>query len=75
MRVVFGELDEFLTVIVHSCVVFVSHLVANAILDVGTSFIQVCSHCILNILIFNGLLLLLKRLSHVRLLGSLLSDV
>jgi hypothetical protein len=34
MRVGFGELDEFLTVVVHSYVVLVSHLVANVILDV-----------------------------------------
>jgi hypothetical protein len=65
MRVAFGELDEFSTIVVHPCVVLVSHLIANTIIDVGPSCIQVCTPCILNPLIFNGLLLLLKRLSFV----------
>jgi hypothetical protein len=65
MSVAFGELDKLLTIVVHPCVVFVSCLVLNAILDVGLSCIQVCTSCLLNLLIFNGLLLLLKRLSLV----------
>jgi hypothetical protein len=65
MRVAFGELDEFLTVVVHPCVVLISHLVANTILDVGPSYTQACTPCMLNLLIFNGHLLLLKRLSLV----------
>jgi hypothetical protein len=63
MRVAFGELDEFLTIVVHPCVVLISHLLANAILDVRPSCIQVCTPCILKLFFFNGLLLLLERLN------------
>jgi hypothetical protein len=63
MRVAFVELDEFLTIVVHPCVMLVSHLVANTILDVRPSCIQVCTPCILKLFFFNGLLLLLERLS------------
>jgi hypothetical protein len=59
MRVGSSELDEFLTIAVHPLVVLISHLVTNAIFDVRCSCIQVCTSCILNLLIFNGLLFLL----------------
>jgi hypothetical protein len=58
MRVAFGELDEFLTIGIHPYVVLISHLVTNAVFDIRPS-------CILNLLIFNGILLLLERLSFV----------
>jgi hypothetical protein len=60
-----GELDEFLTFSVHPIVVLVSHLVANVILDMRHSCIQVCTSCILNLLIFDALLLPFERLSCV----------
>jgi hypothetical protein len=63
MRVVFDELDEFLTIVVYPCVMLISHLVFNVILDVRLSCIQVCTPCILRFFFFNGLLLLLERLS------------
>jgi hypothetical protein len=60
-----SELDEFLTFSVHPRVVLVTHLVANVILDMGHSFIQVYTSCILNLLIFNVLLLPFQMLSFV----------
>jgi hypothetical protein len=65
MRVTFGELDEFLTIVVHPYVMLVSHLIANAIFDVRSSCIQVCTPCILKFFFFNSFLLLLERLSVV----------
>jgi hypothetical protein len=65
VRVGFDELVGLFAIVVHPSIVFVSDLVSNVILDVGPSFIQVCTSFILNLLIFNGLLLLLKRLSLV----------
>jgi hypothetical protein len=53
-----GELDEFLTFSVHPRVVLVTHLVANAIFDMRHS-------CILNLLIFNAIVLPFERLSFV----------
>jgi hypothetical protein len=60
-----GEFDEVLTFSVHHRVVFIPHLVANAILDMRHSCIQVCTSFILNLLIFNALLLPFERLSFV----------
>jgi hypothetical protein len=60
-----GELDEFLTFSVHTRVVLITHLVANVILDMRHSYIQVCTSCIFNLLIFNALLLPFERLSFV----------
>jgi hypothetical protein len=65
LDIVLGELDEFLTFSVHPRVVLVIHLVANAILDMRHSCIQVCTSCILNLLIFNSLLLPFERLNFV----------
>jgi hypothetical protein len=65
MRVVFDELNEFLPIVVHPCIVLIFHLVANVILDVRTSCIQVRTSCILKLFFFNDLLLLLERLSLV----------
>jgi hypothetical protein len=53
------ELDEFLTFYVHPSVMLVIDLVANSTLDVRSSHIHICTSCILNLLFFNGLLLLL----------------
>jgi hypothetical protein len=60
-----GELDEFLTFSVHLRVVLVTHLIANVILDMRHSYIQVCTSYILNLLIFNALMLPFERLSFV----------
>jgi hypothetical protein len=60
-----GELDKFFTFSVHPRVVLVTHLVANDILDMRHSCIQVCTSYILNLLIFNALLLPFERLSFV----------
>jgi hypothetical protein len=70
-----GELDEFLTFCVHPSVMLVTGLVANSTLDVRSSHINICTSCILKLLFFNSLLLLLERLSFVRWLTSLLSDI
>jgi hypothetical protein len=70
-----GELDEFLTFCVHPSVILVTGLVANSILDVTSSHIHICTSYILKLLFFNGLLLLLERLSFVAWLRSLLSDI
>jgi hypothetical protein len=60
-----GELDEFFTFSVHLRVVLITHLVANVILDMRHSCIQLCTSCILNLLIFNSLVLSFERLSFV----------
>jgi hypothetical protein len=60
-----GELNKFLTFSVHPSVVLVTHVVVNAILDMRHSCIQVCTSFILNLLIFNSLLLPFERLSFV----------
>jgi hypothetical protein len=65
LNISLGELDEFLTFSFHPRVMFVTHLVANVILDMRHSCIQVCTSCILNLLIFNALLLPSERLSFV----------
>jgi hypothetical protein len=70
-----GELDEFLTFFVHPSVMLVTGLVANSTLDVRSSHIHMCTSRILKLLFFNGLLLLLERLSFVGWLRSLLSDI
>jgi hypothetical protein len=70
-----SELDKFLTFSVHPRVVLVTHLVSNVILDMRHSCIQVCTSCILNLLIFNALLLPFERLNFVLLLRSSLSKV
>jgi hypothetical protein len=70
MRDAFGKSNEFFVIVVHPYVVLVSHLVANDIIDMMPSYIQVCTSCIFKFLILNGLLLLLKRLSLVWLLRS-----
>jgi hypothetical protein len=59
------EFDKFLTFSVHPSVVLVIHLVVIATLDMRHSCIQVCTSCILNLLIFNALLLPFERLSFV----------
>jgi hypothetical protein len=74
VRVGFGELDELFAIVVHPWIVLVSHLVPNVIFDVRPSCFQVCTSCILKFLIFNGILLLIKRLSLVYLLENLLTD-
>jgi hypothetical protein len=60
-----GGLHEFLTFNVDTRVVFVTHLIANAIVDMRHSCIQVCTSCIFDLLIFNALLLPFERLSFV----------
>jgi hypothetical protein len=50
--------------------VLVSHFVSNVILDMRPSCIQVCTPCILNLFIFNGLLLLLVMLRLMLFLGD-----
>jgi hypothetical protein len=70
-----GELDEFLTFCVHPSVMLVTGLVANSTLDVRSSHINISTSCILKLLFFNSILLLLERLSFVRWLTSLLSDI
>jgi hypothetical protein len=59
------EFDVFLIFSVHPSVVLVTHLVVNVILDMRHFCIQVCISCILNLLIFNALLLPFERLSFV----------
>jgi hypothetical protein len=70
-----GELDEFLTFYVHPSVMLVTGLVSNSTIDVRSSHIHIFTSCILKLLFFNGLLLLLERLSFVEWLRSLLSDI
>jgi hypothetical protein len=70
----FGELDEFLTSCVHPRVVLGTIFVANSTLDVWPSCILEDTSSILK-LFFNGLLLLLERLSFVGWLRSSLSDI
>jgi hypothetical protein len=70
-----GELDKFLIFCVHPSVMLVIDLVANSTLDVRSSHIHICTSCIFELLFFNGALFLLKMLSFVGWLRSLLSDV
>jgi hypothetical protein len=60
-----GELDKFLTFNVHPRVMLVTHLIANVILNMRHSCIEVYTSCILNLFIFNALLLSFERLSLV----------
>jgi hypothetical protein len=70
-----GEPDEFLTFCVHPSVMLVIGLITNSTLDVRSSHIHICTSFILNLLFFNGLFLLLERLSYVGWLRSLLSYI
>jgi hypothetical protein len=70
-----GELDELLTFCVHPSVMLVPGLVADSTLDVRFSHVHISTSCILMSFFFNGLLLLLERLSVVGWLRSSLLNL